>query len=57
MTTRPGRFKKWIKVDIPRPRYDEVKSSKPFLDIKKEVVDAIHEEAVKSFERGEREMA
>lgn len=57
MTTRPGTLKKWIKVDIPRPRGIEVKSTKKYLEYIQEVIDAIHEEALKAFERGERELA
>ena len=57
MTTRPGTLKKWIEVNIPRPRGLEVKSTKRYLEYIQEVIDAIHEEALKAFERGERELA
>lgn len=57
MTTRPGTLQKWIEVDLPRPRGIEVKISKQYLAYIKEAVDAVHEEAVKAFERGERELA
>jgi len=57
MTTRPGKFKKWVEVDLPRPRNFHIKKSKRFLELKRETVQAVHEEAKKSFERGEREGA
>lgn len=57
MTTRPGKFKKWITVDIPRPRNIHSKTSERFLELKKETLSAVHEEAQKSFVRGERELA
>ncbi len=57
MTTRPGRFKKWVNVDLPRPRDFSIKKSPEFLEYKRETLEAVHEEARKSFERGEREGA
>ena len=36
MTTRPGKFKKWIKVDLPRPRDFRIKASARFLELKRE---------------------
>jgi len=57
MTTRPGRFKKWIDVNIPRPRGIEIKTTKRYLEYIQETIDAVHEEALKAFERGERELA
>jgi NitT/TauT family transport system ATP-binding protein len=57
MTTRPGKFKKWINVDLPRPRDFRIKKSPEFLELKRETLEAVHEEAKKSFERGEREGA
>lgn len=55
MTTRPGKFKKWIDVKLPRPRNFSIKKSPEFLALKRETLEAVHEEAQKSFERGERE--
>lgn len=55
MTTRPGKFKKWIEVDLPRPRDFHIKESARFLELKREAMEAVIEEAKKSFERGERE--
>lgn len=57
MTTRPGRFKTWITVDLPRPRSFSLKKSPEFLEYKRATLEAVHEEARKSFERGEREGA
>jgi NitT/TauT family transport system ATP-binding protein len=57
MTTRPGRLKKWIEVDIPRPRDVRVRVSEKFLELRQQALEAVHEEAKKAFERGERELA
>lgn len=57
MTTRPGRIKKAIAIDLPRPRDYRIVSSARFGQLKQEAVDAIHEEARKAFEAGERELA
>jgi NitT/TauT family transport system ATP-binding protein len=57
MTTRPGRVKKIIDVDLPRPRSTRIMESAAFLKLKAEVTEAVHEEAVKAFEMGEKEAA
>lgn len=57
MTTRPGTLKRMINVDIPRPRSIDVITSKEFLGYMQELNDVVHEEAIKAFERGERELA
>ena len=57
MTTRPGRVLKTITVDITRPRDYRVLTSKRFLQLEREVREAIHDEARKAFEAGERELA
>jgi NitT/TauT family transport system ATP-binding protein len=57
MTTRPGQIKKVIDVDIARPRDFRVLSSEKYRDLKQEAIEAIHEEARKAFEAGERERA
>lgn len=57
MTTRPGRIKETIDVDIPRPRDYRVLTSNEFRGLMGRVVDAVHDEAQKAFEAGEREMA
>jgi len=57
MTTRPAKMKKYLEVDIPRPRDFRTLSSNRFRSLVEETKDAVHEEAVKAFEAGEREMA
>ncbi len=57
MTTRPGRVKKLISVDLPRPRTYRMLTSKRFLALKQETIEGVHEEALKAFEAGERELA
>ena len=57
MTTRPCRTKKIVEVDIPRPRDYHVLSSERFRLLVKETSEAVHEEAIKAFEAGERELA
>ena len=57
MTTRPARTKLILDVDIPRPRNYQVLSSEKFRVLVNEAKDAVHEEAIKAFEAGERELA
>jgi len=57
MTTRPGRIKTILAVDLPRPRSYRILSTPGFLRLKEQLMDAVHEEAVKAFEMGERELA
>jgi len=57
MTTRPAQVKKVVKVDLPWPRKHQVMNTKQYVELKKEVLEAVHEEARKAFEAGEREMA
>ena len=57
MTSRPGTVKKWIDVDISRPRDIHVKVSDRFRELREEAMEAVHEEARKAFKRGERELA
>lgn len=57
MTTRPGTIKLRLDVDLPRPRTRETITSHRFLELKQQAVNAVHEEAKKAFERGERELA
>ena len=56
MTTRPCRPKKILEVDIPHPRDYSVLTSTRFRGLMEETVSAVHEEAVKAFEAGEKEM-
>ena len=57
MTTRPGRIKCVVDIKLPRPRSHRVLGSPEFLDYKARVTEAVHEEAVKAFLAGERELA
>lgn len=57
MTTRPGRIKQTIAVNLPRPRTHHLLTSPEFLRLKEEAIEAVHEEAVKAFAAGERELA
>lgn len=57
MTTRPCKVRKVVEVDLPRPRSYRVRSSTRYLELKRELFDAVHEEALKAFQSGERELA
>jgi len=57
VTTRPCQLKKTVDVTIPRPRGFETQSSEEFRVLMEEVNEAVHEEALKAFQAGEREMA
>lgn len=57
MTTRPARTKTVLDVKIPRPRDYQVLSSNEFRELVEQAKDAVHEEAIKAFEAGERELA
>lgn len=57
MTTRPAKTKKVVNVNIPRPRDYKLLSSEEFRVLVEEAKDAVHEEAIKAFEAGERELA
>ena len=57
VTTRPCQLKKTVDVTIPRPRSYETQSSEEFRLLMEEVNEAVHEEAIKAFQAGEREMA
>lgn len=57
MTTRPGQIKQTVDVDIPRPRDYSVLTSDKFRSFMDTTLDAVHEEARKAFEAGERELA
>jgi len=56
MTTRPATIKKVLDVNTPRPRDYRVLSSLDYQRLKDECIAAVHEEAVKAFKAGEREM-
>jgi NitT/TauT family transport system ATP-binding protein len=55
MTTRPCRPKKILEIDIPHPRDYSVLTSPRFRELMEETADAVHEEARKAFELGEKE--
>jgi NitT/TauT family transport system ATP-binding protein len=57
MTTRPGKVLKIVEVGIERPRDHRVLTSDLFVKLEDEVRTAIHDEALKAFEAGERELA
>jgi ABC-type nitrate/sulfonate/bicarbonate transport system ATPase subunit len=47
MTARPGRIKRRVPIDLPRPRSYEVIMTAAFTDIKRQIVSAIREETLK----------
>ena len=57
LTTRPCSLKKVVDVRIPRPRTYEVLTSEQFRLLIEETKEAVHEEAIKAFQLGERELA
>ncbi len=57
MTSRPGRIKEVFSVGLPRPRSYQMLASSELLRIKSDVTEAVHDEAVKAFVVGERELA
>ena len=57
MAARPGHIKQTIQVNLPRPREISILSSPEFLRLKQEAIEAVHDEAVKAFEAGEREFS
>ena len=57
MTTRPGRIKQTISVNLPRPRGTKLLTTPQFIRLKEEAIEAVHEEAMKAFSAGEKEYA
>ena len=57
MSSRPGHIKQTIQVNLPRPRKIDILGSHEFLGLKQEAIEAVHEEAVKAFLSGERELS
>jgi NitT/TauT family transport system ATP-binding protein len=55
MTTRPCKPKKLLTVDIAHPRDYGVLTSKRFRELMQETSEAVHEEARKAFQAGEKE--
>jgi NitT/TauT family transport system ATP-binding protein len=54
-TARPCRPKKIIDVNIPHPRDYNVVTSRPFRALMEEASEAVHEEARKAFQAGDKE--
>jgi NitT/TauT family transport system ATP-binding protein len=52
LTNRPTRVKKVMEIDLPRPREFHVLTSKRYLELKQEALEALHEEALKAFTSG-----
>jgi NitT/TauT family transport system ATP-binding protein len=52
LTNRPARVKKVIEVNLPRPREFTVVTSKDYQECKKEALELLYEEAMKSFAAG-----
>ncbi len=57
MTSRPGTIKTTLDVTLPRPRTAALLASEDFRALKAKLSAAVHEEAKRAFERGEREQA
>ena len=49
LTNKPTKVRKIIKIDLPRPRSFEMLRSKEAYDYKREAMELLHEEAMKSF--------
>jgi NitT/TauT family transport system ATP-binding protein len=56
MTTRPGRAKTTIDIDLDRPRDRGLITAPYFRELVGEVADAVRDEAKRAFDAGEREM-
>ena len=52
MTARPGRIKKRLVVNLPRPRSVEVTTSPVFNELKREVLALIREESLRAAREG-----
>ncbi|MDR2421799.1 MAG: ABC transporter ATP-binding protein [Deltaproteobacteria bacterium] len=51
-TNLPAQVKKILKIDLPRPRSDEIRAAPEYLALKSEALELLHEEAMKSFKTG-----
>lgn len=56
MTTRPGRIKSTVAIDLPRPRSLELVTEPHFRALVAEVSETVRAEARRAFEAGEREL-
>lgn len=54
LSNRPAQVKKVINIDLPRPREFRVLASKEYLDYKREALEILYEEAMKTFASGSR---
>ncbi len=54
LSNRPARVRKVINITLPRPREFRVLASKEYLDYKREALEILHEEAMKTFASGSR---
>lgn len=52
LTNQPCRIKRVMEVNLPRPRSFSIMGSQEYLDIKREALELLHEEAMKSFAAG-----
>jgi NitT/TauT family transport system ATP-binding protein len=52
ITNRPGRIKKILPVNLPRPRDEILRGTPEYLSLKSEALELLHEEAVKSYKTG-----
>jgi NitT/TauT family transport system ATP-binding protein len=50
MTARPGRIKKLVAIDLPRPRSSEVIGSEGYIKLVAEIWGLLREESIKGFE-------
>jgi len=50
MTSRPGRIRTTLRVDIPRPRTFDTLTDARFAELRNQVVGIIHEESLKAVE-------
>jgi NitT/TauT family transport system ATP-binding protein len=53
MTARPGKIKAELDIPLERPRSYELKSTEPFLNLKKHALTLIREEAIKATQHKE----
>ena len=52
MSARPGRIINNVKVDLPRPRTSEIRTSPAYFQIRSELLRDIHGESLKAFNQG-----
>lgn len=57
MTSRPGHIKQTIAVNLERPRDERLLTTPAFIRLKNMAIEAVHEEAVRAFNAGEKEHA